>query len=526
MEREFAKLVQSGRAPELVADNAEDSAALLHNMKVAVLRFSGKLAFGMFLHGQVRQVRLNLQPTRPAATATSAAATAAPVPPKPKVAKILSRAEQLQQELKQEQRAAVATHGQSSSNAEVDDWAQRIFFGDVGQDNVLHAEHLCSPLRRSDNEFQFLHKSVQEYLAALHLAHELQEAWLEPPGSRDSQRAWVRDPAAVGALALAQKPLTHDVAILRFAAALVHPSVRTFDPDEPTSSGATAIMPPFGRALWDVLYASRRAVGANGLPMGPDVPEPIRKAAANAMSILNCAGVPFCNRALRGLVLGHANERLADMGTDRANSAAAATAAAATLAVPSGTARIESSLVTGAHAGASATAPASGAGAGIGSSPVVSQPKTSGTVVPYVADLHGADLSAADLTGAYLWNVRLQEAQLDGASLLNAVFDCVFFGEYPAFRNHDGPVRAIVIDDSDTVYSVSESSAISGYMALGREYYDIPAPREYDAYGSEEADGDNGFVRGSLLCWRRGATQVPAPRRWPRQRLLTCAHRL
>ncbi len=144
-------------------------------------------------------------------------------------------------------------------------------------------------------------------MAALHAVTEVQRGWAiaEELGR---QREWARDSPAVGALALAKRPLTADMAVLRFAAELVHHSARSYNPDAPN---ATRAVPPLGCALWELLYGARRPLNSSDEPTGPEPPTALLRAAGNAASMLNWAAVPFSGRNLRGLVLGHGVDSLA-----------------------------------------------------------------------------------------------------------------------------------------------------------------------------------------------------------------------
>jgi hypothetical protein len=224
--------------------------------------------------------------------------------------------------------------GARASDAD-DAWARKLFEADgdsaaapdgSGTALRLDAQHLCSPLRRSGDTFRFLHKSLQEYLAALHIALETTNGWLaaklkeetDPPGQQQ-QRPWARDGKLIDALALSKRPLTYDVAILRFASELVHASARAYDPDAaiiragPNSAAQVAVAAsdpepqPLGCALWELLYAARRALDdSSEEPAGAEPDEAVVRATGNAASVLNWANVPFSGRNLRGLVLGHA----------------------------------------------------------------------------------------------------------------------------------------------------------------------------------------------------------------------------
>jgi hypothetical protein len=419
VEREFKRLQLAG-----ALGSASD--ATLPDMKAAVLRFSCRLAFGMFEHGQVQQVNVALGPAADAAP-TGAASTSRKRSP---AELFKQRRPAPARQTKRSTAGDTSTSPAAAARASDADaaWARKLFEADgdsataapngSGTALRLDAQHLCSPLRRSGDTFRFLHKSLQEYLAALHIALETTNGWLaaklreetDPPGQQQ-QRPWARDGKLIDALALSKRPLTYDVAILRFASELVHASARAYDPDaaiiragpDPAAQVAVAASDPepqpLGCALWELLYAARRALDdSSEEPAEAEPDEAVVRAAGNAASVLNWANVPFSGRNLRGLVLGHAP---ADRGSGHDDSA---------------------------------------------------------NHVPFVVDLHGAMLHRADLTGACLRHVRLQQALLDGAVMRNAVLGGVVFGEYAAFRGHAREVHAVVLSPrGDTAYSADES---------------------------------------------------------------------
>ena len=185
-----------------------------------------------------------------------------------------------------------------------------MFFADESEEKQVGRQ--CAPLRRSGDRYSFLHKSLQEYLAARHIAKQLNELVAEADLARMMQQ---QQQAASGTTAsinpfgddinniikqlhIAQKLLNDDVAVLRFVADLVDTRIWQYKlaavdkhPNEPEQ------YQPLGRALWDLIELSKRAEldDENNL---------MRCAAANAMSVLNAAGVGFSGRDLSGIRVG------------------------------------------------------------------------------------------------------------------------------------------------------------------------------------------------------------------------------
>ena len=150
---------------------------------------------------------------------------------------------------------------------------------------------VCCPLRRWDNTYSFLHKSIQECFAAFHMACQISH-WrrrldlaaaeaAEPP-QQLQQRLFIGD-----------KLLTCDVAVVKFFAQFVDQRVWPYRRLGASSSDATALQ-PLGRGLFDLVYASRRLPQQSGEVAPAVLAEggaSVVRAAANAISVLVCAGV-------------------------------------------------------------------------------------------------------------------------------------------------------------------------------------------------------------------------------------------
>ena len=109
----------------------------------------------------------------------------------------------------------------------------------------------CCPLRRSgDDTYSFVHKSLQDCFAALHMAHEIAQWQLQAPPLQPSQPR--QPPATIG-----DKFLTDDVGVLRILAQLVDRRVWAYR-RQGQATDTDAAMQPLGRGLWDLVYESRR----------------------------------------------------------------------------------------------------------------------------------------------------------------------------------------------------------------------------------------------------------------------------
>ena len=171
---------------------------------------------------------------------------------------------------------------------------------------------VCCPLRRSGDTYSFLHKSLQECFAALHMALQIVDWQLDG------------EPPADG-LCIEEKFLTDDVAVLKFLAQLVDQRVWAYRRQGQAAVDADDAMQPLGRGLWDLVYESRRlqpeqqqqqqaeqqAVGEAKLS---EADEGVVRAAANAISVLVCAGVSMAGESACLFEPGH-NLSLAQGGT-------------------------------------------------------------------------------------------------------------------------------------------------------------------------------------------------------------------
>jgi len=161
---------------------------------------------------------------------------------------------------------------------------------------------VCCPLRRSGDTYSFLHKSLQECFAALHMARQIAQWQLggEPPAD---------------SLSIEEKFLTDDVAVLKFLAQFVDQRVWRYRRQSQDPVDADNALQPLGRGLWDLLYQSRQLSGFAHLT---ETNKRVVRGAANALSVLAAAGVSFCGscepdtareslaeRNMRDVVTGH-----------------------------------------------------------------------------------------------------------------------------------------------------------------------------------------------------------------------------
>ena len=215
-------------------------------------------------------------------------------------------------------------------------------------------------------------KSLQEYFAAVHLASELTEHVAEG----DLDGSWLQllaDPVEVSKLLLSQQLVTCDYAMIRFAAGLVDQRVREYDMDSKQVDNKS--YQPFGRALFDLLRANQQPV-----------------ACANALTILNAAGVSFSGRDFTGLNVGAADDV---KGGD---------AAEATRNVPT-------------------------------------------------ADLSAAMLAGCSFRNANLVRVRLEDACLDECDLQGANLDGAMIGPGPKLKDVTYDVKSLVLSgDGKTLF--------------------------------------------------------------------------
>ena len=141
----------------------------------------------------------------------------------------------------------------------------------------------CCPLRRSGDSYSFLHKSLQDCFAALHMADQICEWQLNAR----------KQPPPTGLL-IGEKFLTGDAGVLKCLAQLVDQRVWAYRRQGQAAVDADDAMQPLGRGLWDLVYESRRlqpgqqAVCEAKLS---EADEGVVRAAANAISVLVCAGV-------------------------------------------------------------------------------------------------------------------------------------------------------------------------------------------------------------------------------------------
>ena len=95
---------------------------------------------------------------------------------------------------------------------------------------------------------------------------------------------------------IGEKFLTDDVAVLKFLAQLVDQRVWAYRRQGQAAVDADDAMQPLGRGLWDLVYESRRLQQQQqvaGEAKLSEADEGVVRAAANAISVLVCAGVPM-----------------------------------------------------------------------------------------------------------------------------------------------------------------------------------------------------------------------------------------
>ena len=262
-------------APEGLAENSEDYKNKFHEMKNGVTGFSEALALQMFLH-DVTSVEVTAEKWKQSQPELAA--------------KMLARMSE------RERKAHLAKQRQQQKPVDKDAWAIELFFAKDETEAQRQQKRACSPLRKSGDRYAYLHKSLQEYFAALSIASELvlpDDDWLEV----------LRDPKRIQELKITKKLLTDDYAVLRFAAELVDQRVRRYVPSFQQQSqeqkSPSSSFQPFGKALLDLIEASRH------LPLDQVETSQLNVAAANAISILNYANVPLAQRDFSRAQLGY-----------------------------------------------------------------------------------------------------------------------------------------------------------------------------------------------------------------------------
>ena len=107
---------------------------------------------------------------------------------------------------------------------------------------------VCCPLRRSGDTYSFLHKSLQECFAALHMADQICE--------------WQSGKLSLAGLGIGEKFLTDDVAVLKFLAQLVDKRVWAYRRQGQAATDAAAGPRAVGPGLR--VAAPATAAGASG----------------------------------------------------------------------------------------------------------------------------------------------------------------------------------------------------------------------------------------------------------------------
>ncbi len=152
---------------------------------------------------------------------------------------------------------------------------------------------VCCPMRRSGDTYSFLHKSLQECFAALHMACQITQWQLSGENPVDS-------------LSIEEKFLTDDPAVLKFLAQLVDQRVWRYRRKSQPPVDADSAQQPLGRGLWDLLYQSRHQ---SGLAQLTEASKRVVRGAANALSVLAASGVSFCGSCFPKLLVSHCVQR-------------------------------------------------------------------------------------------------------------------------------------------------------------------------------------------------------------------------
>jgi WD40 repeat protein len=289
MEREVSKLAQLG-----TIDDTPESRLIAHN---SAMMFCQKLAFQMFLHDLTR---IDM--------------------PQDKAADEDDMAGDMDDgdwsdDADNDSNAA----GDDDGDGDDDDTAAAGVTASVPDTILLLLEKAAgkddlrvSPVMQSGSVYSFMHKSIQEYLAALHVVNDVSRRCQHPRWGK-----LLQSEKRIGTmLNISQRPLLRDPAVLLFAAELVHSrgvAMQRYEPvDEKTSCGKQPQWPvlswnentnfgvgsiqPLTKGLFDLIEASKHHVG-----------EHVQVAAANAMTILNYANVCFSGMDLSGIRLAHAD---------------------------------------------------------------------------------------------------------------------------------------------------------------------------------------------------------------------------
>ena len=278
MEREIKRQL----APLRLDESSDEYQDKFYSIKNNVTGFSKHLAIEMFFHN-LTSVQVSLEKWKQA---------------KPEqTAKMLARMSEAKRKAYLAQQAKAA----AASTVEQDAWLKELFLAKDDTEQQSQQKRECSPLRKSGDDYAFLHKSLQEYFSALSIASELIIL------DEDEWQQTLKDSTRLGRLKITQKLLTDDYAVLRFAAELVDQRVRGYIPtwatlsateEKASDQGHLQQFQPFGKALFDLIEASRH--------FSEDQVESnrINVAAANAISILNYANVSLAGRDFSKAQLG------------------------------------------------------------------------------------------------------------------------------------------------------------------------------------------------------------------------------
>ena len=272
----------------------------------------------------------------------------------------------------------------------------------------------CSPIKKTGDTFSFLHKTIQEFFAALYVMQSL------PPNFQSLSK-----PALVMAdLALSQHWLNkgNDNGILRFCADLIDKNVQNYITGQTLNN-----LQSFSKTAWDIIEASRR-VGVNDpLVQNGCVPT----AAGNALMILNAAGLVFYGVDFSDAKLSH---RLF------------ASTASITTDLVQITSHHREYPPLPPHVSTPPPAPVA----------TIARSSMTGQL-----DLSGGVFSNCNFTRAHLQGARLDCTDLSASDFKGANMSAVSFGQMPTLTGHTSWVRSVCVTaDQQFLVSGGDDQAV------------------------------------------------------------------